>query len=443
MLQTEQLTQKRIFWFWVPLAVMWLSLSTEQPSVTAVISRLPDVKENLAAFGLTFALALIIESPVIMLLAAATALAKDQQAYRRLLRFTYVLGLVLTGLHLVLALTPLYRIVVGELIGAPESTIERSRIAFLLMTPWTAMIGYRRLHEGVMIRYGYPYRVTMVIVVRMAVTLVVLAGGLLAGRWQGAPVAAVALSVAVTAGALSAWRFSRRVVEGDMPEQRADGSALEWGGLGTFYAPLAFTSLITMAVQPLLAFGLSRAARPLESLAIWPVVMSVLFIGRSVGMAFQEVAVALLDRPDSYAALRRFAWTLALAATAVFALFALTPGAALWYRYVSGLEPVLAQLAVPPTAIIALIPGLEALISWRRAQLIHRRQTRPIGTAIALNMATLAALMSLVFVLPAVPGAVLAASALTLAWLVECLYLWWQTRPVARLAAATAGTPAD
>ena len=104
MTNRRELTQKRIFWFWVPLAAMWLIMSAEQPSLTAIVSRLPEATKNLAAWGLTFSFALIIESPVIMLLTAGTALATHKQSYQRLLRFTHALALGLTVLHLLLAL---------------------------------------------------------------------------------------------------------------------------------------------------------------------------------------------------------------------------------------------------------------------------------------------------------------------------------------------------
>jgi Na+-driven multidrug efflux pump len=74
------LTQRRIFRFWLPLALMWVMMALEQPILAAVIARLPQPKEQLAAFGITFSLALLIEGPIIMLLTASTALAKGSQS---------------------------------------------------------------------------------------------------------------------------------------------------------------------------------------------------------------------------------------------------------------------------------------------------------------------------------------------------------------------------
>ena len=61
-------------------------MSLELPALSAVIARLPNPDINLAAYGgVVFPLALILESPIIMLLAASTALSKDCASYQRLL----------------------------------------------------------------------------------------------------------------------------------------------------------------------------------------------------------------------------------------------------------------------------------------------------------------------------------------------------------------------
>ena len=76
------LTLARIARVWWPLAASWLLMGAELPALSAVIARLPHPEINLAAYGgVVFPLALIIESPIIMLLAASTALCKDWASY--------------------------------------------------------------------------------------------------------------------------------------------------------------------------------------------------------------------------------------------------------------------------------------------------------------------------------------------------------------------------
>jgi progressive ankylosis protein len=44
------------------------------PFLAALIARLADPKHNLAAFGVAFSLAVLVESPILMIMGAATAL---------------------------------------------------------------------------------------------------------------------------------------------------------------------------------------------------------------------------------------------------------------------------------------------------------------------------------------------------------------------------------
>ena len=420
----NSLTLGKVFWFWLPLAAMWLMMGIEHPIITALIARLPDPEQNLAAFGITFSMALIIESPIIMLLTAATALAYNRGDYRLLLVFTHIMALSLTALHFLIVLTPAYRIIVGRFIGVPPEIIEPSRIAFLLMAPWSAAIAYRRLWQGVLIRFKRTGVVPLTILSRFLTSMIVLALGFRRGRVPGAYIGAAALSLGVIAAAFTAYGFSRPVVRSHLSSGAEAEEPLTWPRLLEFYLPLALTMLLTMAAQPILSIGLARAPEPLASLAIWPVVMGALFIIRSLGISYQEVVVALLADAGSFSVLRRFTRRLGLSLAGILALFAFSPLSGFWFTKVAGLSAKLADFTVLPMMVLAVVPGLESLLSWLRGFLVHKARTRIISQAVGLNLLVLAVVMlGGAAVLP-IGGAGTAAIALTFALTLECLFLW-------------------
>lgn len=431
MLRREPLTQKRIFWFWVPLAAMWLMMAIELPAISAVIARLPEPEPNLAAFGIMFSLALIVESPIIMLLTAGTALPKGKQSYERLLNFTHILAVALTALHLLVGLTPLYRMVVGTLIGAPAEIIEPSRHAFLLMVPWSAAIAYRRLWQGVLIRFDRTKVVPFTIGARLAVSVIVLTTGLLMNRFPGASVGAAALSLGVIAAAVASYGFVRSTVREHLTASTPDDEPLAWREFLVFYVPLALTSAIALLGQPVLSVGLARAPEPLTSLAVWPVIAGFLFLGRSFAISYQEAVVALIEDGRSFEKLRRFTVVLTCTLSGVFALVAVTPAARLWFENISGLSPKLVTFAITPTIILAAVPGLTTLISWQRGLLVHVKRTPTITRAVAVNVVVLATVMLGVATLLPLAGATIAAIALTASVAAEGLFLWWRSRPIA------------
>lgn len=429
------MTQRRILRLWLPLAAMWLLMSLEQPTLSAVIARLPEPKLNLAAYGLTFAMALIIESPVIMFLTLGTALARSRQAYQMLMRFTHVMAWGLTALHLALGLTPLYAWILGEVVGAPAEVIEPSRIAFLLMTPWTGAIAYRRMWQGVMIRYGRTQALFVSTAIRLVTTATVALAGLASGVLPGASVAGLAISAGVMADAVAAGIMARATIRQHLSVDRPGDYTLAWPYLLRFYTPLAMTSLINLAAQPIVSLGLSRGPLPLESLAVWPVISGLTFLLRSGGVALQEVVVALLSDQASYQALRRFAHSLALALTSLAVLVTLTPLASLWFTAVAGLPDDLAALARVPAALLVLVPALTVLTSWQRGVLVFFSRTGAITVATAINIVVLlAVVLGGVRVLPW-PGAVTAALALTASLLAEVVYLTAQAHGSRRVEA--------
>ena len=73
---TKDLTNKTILIFWLPLAATWLLMSVEGPFLASVIARMDEPKFNLAAYGVAFSFALIVEAPVIMLMSAENSFKK-------------------------------------------------------------------------------------------------------------------------------------------------------------------------------------------------------------------------------------------------------------------------------------------------------------------------------------------------------------------------------
>ena len=104
----EKLTTSKIFKFWLPLAATWLMMSMEGPFIAAIIARLPDPKFNLAAFGVAFSFALVIEAPVIMIMSASTALVKDSFSFKKLRNFTYLINGVITGLMIIFLIPSIF-----------------------------------------------------------------------------------------------------------------------------------------------------------------------------------------------------------------------------------------------------------------------------------------------------------------------------------------------
>ena len=112
---TTPVTMPQLTRFWLPLQATWLMMAVEGPFLAAVIARLPDPKYNLAAYGVAFALAILVEAPVIMMMSAATALVDGRENYFALRRFVWRLNLGITLAMLALVFTPAWDLLTERL----------------------------------------------------------------------------------------------------------------------------------------------------------------------------------------------------------------------------------------------------------------------------------------------------------------------------------------
>jgi hypothetical protein len=415
---------------WWPLAASWLLMAMELPALSAVMARLPDPEINLAAWGgVVFPVSLIVEAPIIMLLAASTALSKDIASYRWLRNFAIRTGAILTLMHVLIAFTPLYDLVVVKLIGAPQEIQEAARLGLRLMTPWTFSIAIRRFNQGALIRFGHSRAVSIGTAIRLLADGSILAAGLLIGTVPGIVVAGVAVSTGVISEAVYAVVRVRPVVRDELPGAPIVDPPLRMRVFLHFYIPLAMTSLLTLLIQPLGSAALSRMPMALASLAVWPVVSGFIFMLRSMGMAFNEVVVALLDEPGAAASLRRFAMLLAGVTTTLLILLAATPLSGWWFQTVSGLSPGLAELARNSVWFALLLPAFNVYQSWYQGVLLHVRKTRGITEAIAISLVVSVVVLVLGVRMGTVVGLYVGWAAFSLGGLAQMFWLRHRSRP--------------
>ena len=355
--------------------------------VAATVSRLANPKIHLAAYGgVVFPLSLLIEAPIIMILVASTALCKDWPAYRLMRNFILTLGGSLTLLHIILAFSPLYGVVVEILLGAPEGTWEPARMGLQMMTPWTMAIAVRRFFQGLVIRVGQTRMVGLGTLIRLGVSASVLLGGLVIQNIPGIIVATAALSAGVLAEAGFMFLCVRPIVRDLQQTEAVPENHLSLERLCKFYWPLALTPLITLATLSIGSAAISRMPRALESLAVWPVLGGLTFMFRSVGIAVQEVVVTFSDRPHFLRPLQHFVWLVSLGASATLLVISATPLSTLWFESVAALSPELSSLASTALWMAVVLPALSPWESYFQGELVYRGATTYVTQAVSLYL---------------------------------------------------------
>jgi O-antigen/teichoic acid export membrane protein len=369
-------------------------MAAEGPFLAAVIARLADPTFNLAAHGLAFAFAILIEAPVIMLMSAATALVEDRTSYRKLRNFTNVLNAGSTAALLILLIPAVYDPLVEGALGLPAEVAQLGYGALWFYLPWPAAIGVRRFLQGVLIRSGRTRLVAAGTAARLAAMSATAVLLVLFTDLPGASIGSASLAAGVLVeAALARWMAApaiRDLLATPCPPGGAS-ELLTYRGISRFYVPLALTSLIGIAVQPLLTFFMGRAASPVESLAVFPVVNSLAFLFRALGLSFQDASIALIGRDREHRReLAAFSRILAVTSMIGLGLIAFTPLASVWFETISGLSADLASLAYIPTRLAVPVAGLSVVLAFQRSILMQARVTRPITVATTLEVAVIA-----------------------------------------------------
>lgn len=423
------LNYSHILKFYVPLGLSWMLMAIESPISIRVIAELPNDVVITAAFNAMMALALFIESPVIDLLSTSTTLARNRQAFAELSRFVWYLMAIVTAVHALVTLTPLYDIVAYSLLGLSRAVGEATRIGLAIMIPWSACIGWRRYLQGILIRNGHTKLISYGTVLRMATIASVAVGLLLATSLSSIVITATALVLSVLVEAVYVHVVSReavlklREIEPEPGEQE-----LTMAQLIRFHSPLTLTTMITLAAFPLIVAAISMMPNKTHSLAAWQVAMTLGFLTRSFVFALPEVVITLGKTEEDRNTLRRFCLLVGAYAAGFIVLLCVT-GIDKWF-FVSVMKktPNLAQVAHVAFFALCMQPIIGAMQSYLRGALTLYHYTTSRFWANIAGSSTLVVALG-VGIQTTLPSVVVAAVAMTLSLVAELAVLMgaWRT----------------
>ena len=204
---TPLLTLRELWRFYRPLAVTTLLRQATRPLLSAGIAAAAMPRASLAAWPVAWGFVTLVGGPVWAVQQLTTALATDEAAYRRVRGFSLTLGVLFTLVLAVVALTPLYGMVMGGVYNLSPELQDLALPATQLMILYPLIMGIQSFLRGVMIRTGSTGAV------RAATTadVLMLAGAIGIGVWLFSFTGVVLAALAVMAGLLveSAWLYWR------------------------------------------------------------------------------------------------------------------------------------------------------------------------------------------------------------------------------------------
>lgn len=413
------------------------------PLIGAVLGRLPDVTVHLAAYGAAQTMAILLESPIIMMLHAGNATARSRTAFSNLGRLMWLFNVAITVLYAAIAFTPAYGWVAQTALGLPPDVAAAARPAFGVLLLWPASIGYRRYWQGLLIRHGRSRWIMLAGFVRLGALTATLFIAAAAGL-PGAFVASLALIASVMAEAaavgLLARSLRRELAELEAletlagsaggPGHRGAGDAAHGAvpeGLASlfwWYLPLAGTQVLVWLARPMMTAGIARAGLAELSLAAWPVAWATVGVLSNGTRMVQQLTISLVRDGESDRAIRRFVLQVGLLFTGLLTALAFTPLAPVYLEQAIGLPAELMIVSRPVLMIAAAYPMLVAIQNWLQGLLVKSGRTGRINLAAFMGGVTAVGLVFAGALVWGMPGAPLAAAAAMIGICVEIVALW-------------------
>lgn len=280
---------------YTPLALAYQMMVIEAPLLTAMIAGMPNATAQLRAWGLTMQLVHIVFAPIVMLLATSLAFVKSQATYTAARRMTMMLGVGCTLAMLLLAWTPTLDIIGNQILGYPVESVHRARLPLRIMLLWPAAIGWRRFSQGILIHAGMSHRMLHGTLMRLVI-IGVCSIPIRNLDLPGAAAAALIFTIGVVSEAIFITLLATKPTQ-QLPLLASDPNANALlKAVSRLHLPLALTGFLGLVIQPVLSRYLASNVDSATTLAVWPMLFSLITGIRGWGICMQELAVTALRK---------------------------------------------------------------------------------------------------------------------------------------------------
>lgn len=385
--------------FFLPLAAASMMMMFTHSVVNAALARTSQPQTFLAAHALALSMAVIVESPVMVMRQVTIALATSAARFRLIRRITGWVAAACLAMAALIAYTPLGPIIFGDFFGAPEALIAHVLPAFrvLMLMPVTSAV--RGLYQGLLTRNRATLFITWGMAARVAV-MAALAWAITTHRWlDGAVVGAVIFLAGMgTEGLVSMMALRIRPVRGgDWDQPGIMGYRWTLG----FYAPLMVAGLMASLGKPIINSALARIPAAAPELAAFAVASALAWIVLAPCQNIHQTVMVYHGDPAARPVLRRFAVGFALVNCLILASLSWSPIGPWLITRALGVPRELVAPTLRALQLLVFLPLVLTAVDYHAGKLLQQGQTRLTGLARMANVGGLAVVAAiLIFTAP-------------------------------------------
>lgn len=421
---------KKIFLFWLSLALTSFAMSLESPICTSVISSLENSKINLAAFGVTFAFSLFLQSPVSRIMSLPLMFIEDRQSYLKVRQFAFILSTSISLLFLLAVTEPVFNNIIIPLLGLSPELSGLVKGGLLSWIPIPILMGLRRFYQGVLLCAHEPRKISIATFSRLVTLIVIIHLLRQVGGFSGVQLGVLSIQVGMFFELVLSWIFARPQVAEFLSKERVGNSTdLSLKGIVKVFFPLAVSTVVAMSNGAILAAFTARGQLPIESLALLPIIFGLLNPFAWSSFAIQDSTHALIAKTkEIYPLVKKFSYIMGLALSLMLLLVGLTPLSDYYLLEINHLSDNMFALTPFPVLFIPIIPFTMAMKNFYRGAIIAEGRTKLLMISESFEIFLLITIFLFLIYTFSAPAINLAMISLWLASFINLGMLWWWER---------------
>jgi hypothetical protein len=420
-----------IFKLFLPLALAsWITMISA-PLINAGIVRVANPPEAaLAAYAVARNLIWLFSPFNVMVPNAFLVLVKDETTLIKYRNFLIILSGAVLGFGLLVVLTPLWQVLLRDLMGLTLALAQTTRQALLVLLLSPLFTMWRGFTQGALIQRHQ----TKYLLAGGVAHFVILLLGVLAGRFvtliAGAVYGAILFVVSSAADATCIHWLAKLTKPGAERDVESVASSKSETGIGDsgltftrifiFFFPLMLTTWVMAASRTVINAGLARTLQPEIALASFSVAVGLVFAFESPTFVMRHTTLAFDDRPSTLKRLALFTLIVGTMMTLAILIISVTPAINVILRDLIGVTGAVFSQSVVSVQILSITLLILAWRQFNYALLMRVQKTRTIGFSAVMRFVFLTVSIFVGLRLwPDIPGAYLAAVVYACGFVVE------------------------
>ncbi len=429
----ENISYKKLFLFFLPLAVTPTIIGLSHSIVDAALARMPSPELSIAIFAIVKGFSNIIKSPIYTSRQLISSMVDSRESYILTIKFLAALCGFFLFVLISFGYTPLGEIVFRNIYGLREpEQLEFARAA-LRITAFMPIVEYlRNSHQGIVISLKKTQLILPGIILRLIFissflwwtvqTQAVL--GVVAGSitW----LLGIGLEAVFIIGSLFFFYKSPAQAAELMPT--TNKKELDIKSLFKFFLPLGLMMSFASFVQPIIQAGLGRSDSPTEALAVFGVSMGLMFVLSGSLSMLHNVSLVFADdhNDENWPLIFKFCLSAGIFISSIIFIISVTPLGFWIFNTVISVSVEITEIAMKVMLVISVVPLFRAIREAFWGLLMTEKNTRAIGISKLMNiiMVITTLIVSILFV--NIHPAIIGGLAYTLGEGAETFAVWFQ-----------------